>query len=154
TITKALEQIEKQSNMSIGYNASQLGENRSIDLNLKNASVEEALAKTLEGTGFTYKIDNNYIMIVAESKQAPVSKKITCTVIDDNNEHLICVNVSIKDKGTGTITDFDGNFTLEVSEGDTFIVSYIGYKAVNYKVTSKNNYSVQLLPDNQLLNEV
>jgi len=154
TITKALEQIEKQSNMSIGYNASQLGENRSIDLNLKNTSVEEALAKTLEGTGFTYKIDNNYIMIVAESKQAPVSKKITGTVIDENNEPLIGVNVSIKDKGTGTITDFDGNFTLEVSEGDTFIVSYIGYKAVNYKVTSKNNYSVQLLPDNQLLNEV
>ncbi|MGL5261815.1 MAG: SusC/RagA family TonB-linked outer membrane protein, partial [Bacteroides sp.] len=153
TIEKAFNLIEKQSNMSIAYNISQLGENRVVTLDLSNATLDEALSKTLEGTGFTYKIDGNYIMIVAEKQQQAV-KKISGTITDELDEPMIGVNIALKGKGTGTITDYEGRFNLDVREGEVLTVSYIGYESKEVRVGQQNAYNIKLIPDTQLLNEV
>lgn len=81
---------------------------------------------------------------------------ITGKVIDENNEPLIGVNVSVKDANTGTITDFDGNFVLDVPDSKSILVfSYIGYKIKEMAApANRKPMVVQLFEDKQLLDEV
>ena len=71
------------------------------------------------------------LLLVAFISQSAFAQKQTITgrIIDINNEAII--GASILEKGTtnGTITDFDGKFSLEVSSKSTLIISYIGYKS-------------------------
>ena len=73
-------------------------------------------------------------------------------VVDVANEAVI--GASIQEKGTtnGTITDIDGNFTLEVEPQATLIISYIGYKTQEVKATASMNLTLQ--EDNEVLEEV
>ena len=74
------------------------------------------------------------------------------TVVDDQNEPVIGASVVQKGTSNGTVTDFDGNFTVSVDEGSTLVVSFIGY--ITQEVKAGNNLHVILKPDNQLLDEV
>lgn len=75
------------------------------------------------------------------------------TIKDDNGEPLIGVSVLIKGTSLGTITDIDGNFTLEAKKGDMLEISYIGYKTENIKVTG-TKIKLTLKEDTQNLDEV
>lgn len=154
TVKEALHEVEKQTKTSIAYNESQLGANKVISLNLQNASLEAAMNSILKDTGFSYRIEGNYIILSPEEKKGK-DKKITGRVTDDQNEPMIGVNVMIKGKsGIGTITDFDGNFSLDVTEGDILEISYVGFASQKVKVLANNEYNVQLKPDTETLEEV
>ena len=82
------------------------------------------------------------------------SRTVTGKVIDDTNEPLIGVNVLIVGTTVGTITDFDGNFSLTVPEGAKELqFSYIGYTSQTVAITGKV-LNVQLKPDSQMLSDV
>ena len=53
-------------------------------------------------------------------------KKITGTILDVNGEPIIGANVVVKGTSKGVITEIDGKFSLEVSDGDILSVTYIG----------------------------
>lgn len=154
TLKKALTEVEKQSKMSVAYNESQLA-NKQISLNISNQSLDEALTIILKNTGFTYQIKNGCIVVVPIQKESNIkNKKITGRVVDETGESLIGVNVSVAGSATGTITDFDGNFTLDVASGATLKVSYVGYKSQSIKVSDLNFYNITLASDNEVLDEV
>lgn len=154
TVKEALHEVEKQTKTSIAYNESQLGANKIISLNLRDASLETAMSSILKDTGFSYRVEGNYIIISPDEKKGK-DKKITGHVVDDQNEPMIGVNVMIKGKsGVGTITDFDGNFTLDVAEGDVLEISYVGFASQTVKVLAANEYNVQLKADTETLEEV
>ncbi len=68
---------------------------------------------------------------------------------------VIGANVIVKGTTTGTITDFDGNFSLNAKVGDVLVVSYLGYKAQEIKVTNtSSSIKVTLQSDNVMLEEV
>jgi hypothetical protein len=76
----------------------------------------------------------------------------TGTVVDDQNEPVIGASVVQKGTSVGTVTDFDGNFSVTVDEGATLVVSYIGY--ISQEVKAANNLQIVLKADNQMLDEV
>lgn len=78
---------------------------------------------------------------------------VTGQVTDSNGEPIIGANVVVKGATTGTITDFDGNYSLDVPENATLIFSYLGMASQEIPVTS-NTISVVLKEDNQVLEEV
>ena len=82
------------------------------------------------------------------------AQKITVkgVVNDATGEPVIGANVIIKGTSVGTITDFDGNFTLNANAKDVLVVSFIGYKNAEVKV--KPNMVITLRDDTQLLDDV
>lgn len=67
------------------------------------------------------------------------------------------IGASIVEKGNtgnGTITDIDGNFSLNVSSNSTLIVSFVGYKAQEIPVAGKTFFTIDLKEDNEMLEEV
>lgn len=69
-----------------------------------------------------------------------------------NDEPLIGVNVVEKGTTNGTVTDFDGTFTLDVTEGATLQISYMGYAMVEQK--GQTNMQIKLHEDTETLEEL
>lgn len=154
SVQTALTEVRKQSNMSIAYNDSKFPKEK-ISLNIKNQPLEQALNNILQKTGFTYIIKDDYIMIVPEKNvKDSKDKKVTGHVVDSRGEPLIGVNVKIKGKPTGAITDMDGYFSLSAKETDILDISYIGYATQEITIGNNSNLSIVMSEDNQLLNEV
>ena len=75
------------------------------------------------------------------------------TVIDENGEAVIGATVADKsDAKNATITDFDGNFVVNVKAGQVIVVSYIGYQT--QEVAAKDGMTIRMQPDNKVLDEV
>ncbi|WP_028911206.1 TonB-dependent receptor [Prevotella sp. MA2016] len=74
-------------------------------------------------------------------------------VIDENGEPVIGATVAEKSNPkNATITDFDGNFVVNVKAGQTITVTYIGYQT--FEGAAKNGMTINLKPDNKVLDEV
>ena len=85
---------------------------------------------------------------------AYAQKTVTGTVKDASGEPMIGVTISTG-KGTGTVTDVDGKFTLQnVSPSTTLSVSYVGYKPQTLKVGGGNSLNIVLQEDNTTLEDV
>ena len=72
-----------------------------------------------------------------------------------SGEPMIGVSVRVKGTGSGTITDFDGNFTVKASKGDILVISYVGYKTLELYLKNKTTLGViSLGEDTETLEEV
>ena len=81
--------------------------------------------------------------------------QVTGHVADATGEPIIGANVTVKGTTVGTITDIDGNFTLEVGSTDgTLVVSFIGYKSAEAAIKGKSPINVILQEDTENLDEV
>lgn len=88
-------------------------------------------------------------MEVLATNQQPIKGK----VVDENGEPIIGANVMVKGTTNGTITDIDGNFTLNCQKNDILIISFIGYSNIEVRANSELN-RVVLKEDTELLDEV
>ena len=94
-----------------------------------------------------------YILAVVLLPVMAYANVVTGQVTDSNNEPIIGANVVVKGTTSGTITDFDGNYSIDVPENATLVFSYLGMTTQEIPVTS-DNISVVLKEDNQVLEEV
>lgn len=153
SLKQAFEQIESVSKYKIAYNTAQLDVNRKVTLNQKDTDVLQVLDQLLAGTGCTYKVNENYIVIT--SQQTGAVKKVHGVVKDVNGEPIIGANVVVKgNPSNGTITDLNGNFDLSVTSNTTLQVSYIGYNTQELFVGKKTDFNIVLKEDTELLDEV
>ena len=79
---------------------------------------------------------------------------VSGTVKDDQDMPIPGVNVLIKNKSTGTITDFDGNYQITASNGDIIMFTYIGYKTFEVTYSGQSPLDVKLSEDTAKLDEV
>jgi TonB-linked SusC/RagA family outer membrane protein len=109
------------------------------------------LMSALALLGLGYSSNANAAGAPQEVQQA--TKKITGTVVDAMGP---VIGASVVEKGTtnGTVTDFDGNFTLNVKPGATIVVSFIGFETQEIKVGNQDNFQITMKDDNAVLEEV
>ncbi|AZQ58989.1 SusC/RagA family TonB-linked outer membrane protein [Maribacter sp. MJ134] len=81
-------------------------------------------------------------------------KTVTGTVTDQDGLPLPGVNIVVEGTTNGTQTDFDGNYSISASQGQTLLFTYIGQKAMRQAVGSGNTVNVQMTEDAQALEEV
>ena len=157
TIQNALQQIEKQSGYSFVYNVNELDVNKSVNINLSNKSLASVLEVLFTDQSIGYKIAGKHIALylLDENEINQQSRKrITGVVKDDNGDPIIGANVVEKGTTNGTITDLDGNFTLQVQAKSTLVFSYIGFQDKEIVVGDNTTYQVQLTEDTKALEEI
>lgn len=156
TLKSAFEKIEKASKYKIAYNSSLLNANRSVTLSKKSDDVFGMLTQLLKGTNCTYELEGNYIIIKPQQKTQTSGKKVKVrgVIKDETGEPIIGATVRVKGQSEGTVSDFDGNFTLDVTDDNTLQISYIGYQTQEFVVGKQHHFSIVLEEDKKILNEV
>lgn len=157
TVKEVLEQIESQSDFDFFYNNAHVDLNRQVTVPDEGEELFTILDSVFEGTGVKYVVMDKKIVLSteAETTQSVQQKqKISGRVVDASGEPII--GATIKEKGTsnGTISDFDGNFVLEVSPSSVLEISYIGYQSQTIKSDGSQPLSITLKEDTQTLEEV
>lgn len=129
-------------------------------ISAKDKPVSEVLKQLFSEAGVSWKLEGNHIVLIQDNKNqkksgnAGVKKTITGQVIDDSGEPVIGATVAEEGSGNGTITDIDGNFTLQAPDDATLLVSFIGYTTQTIKSRAGQPLKVVLKEDNQMLDEV
>ncbi len=77
-------------------------------------------------------------------------KTITGTITDDSELPLPGVNIIVKGTNTGTQSDFDGNYSISASEGQTLTYSYVGFETIQRKVGASSTMDVEMKPGSVL----
>lgn len=156
TLKSAFEKIEKASKYKIAYNSSQLDANRSVTLSKTSGDVFGMLTQLLKGTNCTYEMEGNYIIIKPFQKNQTSGKKVKVrgVIKDETGEPIIGATIRVKGHSEGTVSDFDGNFSLDVTGDNTLQISYIGYQTKEFVVGKQHHFSIVLEEDKKILNEV
>lgn len=92
------------------------------------------------------------ILLLSFSAVSAQNISVKGVVVDNSNEPMIGVSILEKGTSNGTVTDLDGNFSLNVKSGSYLIVSYVGFKSQEVKAAPR--LSIVLEEDSEVLNEV
>ena len=76
------------------------------------------------------------------------------TVNDEAGEPIIGATVKVQGAQQGSITDFDGKFSVEAASNATLEISYVGYVTQKVKVAGNNNLTIVMKEDAQMLNDI
>ena len=122
-----------------------------ININVKDAPLNEVLIQCFQGQDLTYTLEEKTV-VVKKKKMAIIDKInilipappiiISGKVTDEKSEALYGANVVIKGTLKGTSTNDKGDFSLNVTEGDVLLVSYVGYETQQYKVQAAGATSI------------
>lgn len=156
TIKQTLRTIEKATDYRFFYSNQLPGLDRTVSIKVDNQSIDVTLSKLLNGTDLIYEKREDHQIYLATQKARREEKNIRISglILDNNHDPIIGANVSIKGTTIGTITDIDGNFSLEASPGMTLVISYIGYATEEVTVGNQLAYKIKLAENTQNLDEI
>lgn len=151
TLHAIIKAIENQSEFVFFYKNEDVDLNQKIDLNIEKGNITDVLNQI--AAFYSYRIENKQIVLLPKHTQQ--THKITGTITNLQGEPIIGANITIEGTTSGTITDIDGKFSLEVPAGSTIRVTYIGYLPHLEKVSaSRADYPITMKEDFQALDEV
>lgn len=158
TMKTIIDYIEQKSEFIFVYSESFLNTNQVVNVDVSNKTVFEILDQIKEQTDIVYTVNDRQIVLSVEEKKETAQQpsiKITGTVLDETGETIIGANVLIKGTTTGTSTDVNGKFSINVpSKNARLVVSYIGYISQEIILDGGNDIVVTLTPDTEVLSEV
>lgn len=159
SVEKVLKRINKETSLNFFYDPAILSKASSVTLNVKDMPLQEVLNMLSVQTGLNFQRINNTISVNWEtnSKQPIQSpkEKITGTIKDNNGDPVIGASIQIKNTGIGTITDYNGQFSLSnVPENGILIISYIGYGTEEIPVNKKKNLQIVMKENTKQLEEI
>lgn len=153
-LKKVFKVIEQQGIFRFVYKDEILPRDQRISISVENASLDDVLKEILQNTELTYKKLSGRLVVITAENNVPaitVSGKIT----DDKGEPLSGVSVLEKGTSSGTVTNEEGLFVLNVeNQNATLIISYIGYITQELSLGNRTSLSIQLLPHNRNMQEV
>lgn len=162
SLTEAFKHIHAQSGYDILYDVDLLRGKPSINLNLKEVSIEEAMKTTLHGQSLTYLLKG--MTIILQKRAAPtfldivvdrvVNIDLTGLVTDKDGGPIPGVTVSVKNRSAATATDVNGKFSIRVDQGEILVFRMIGYESREVTVGAQSSMNITLVESNSGLNEV
>lgn len=156
---EVIREIEKVSDYRFFYNDNLSGLNTKISVSAQGENIRDVLEQIKSQVQITYIIkENNQIVLSApgyvSSSTQQNTRKITGIIKDQSGEPVIGANIVEKGTTNGTITDIDGQYSLEVGSNSILVVSYIGYITQEIPVGKNNTLDVLLREDSETLDEV
>lgn len=105
-------ELKKQTGYTVVYNNQRLNVDRQLNVEFKDASVKDVLDKVLVGSGLTYEMMDDFIILSSIAQRQKVGVRIVGKVTDEKNYPLPGVTIIVKGLTLGTVTDKDGKYAL------------------------------------------
>lgn len=136
SLEQVLEKIRIQSGYDLIYSDDMLSKSTSVTINLKDASLDEALKASLQNQPLTYQIQDGTVVFrvkeltfIDKVKEIIAAIDVSGRVTDENNQPLASATVTVKGTNNSTLTDANGFFTLKgVQPNEAIVISFIGYE--------------------------
>lgn len=159
-IKDVLKQIERVSTYKFFFNENLKGLDKVVTFKVSDVTIDTAMKQLLNNSGVSYEKQDGNIILLVPQKEKEVTKggdkrNITGIIRDEKGLEIIGASVQVKGQlEIGTITDIDGQFTLDVPAGSVLQVSYIGFLPQEVKTGDNSSFNITLHEDNKLLDEV
>ena len=170
-VSQFIRQVEKQTKYTFVYRNNVLQPKTKVTCVCKDWPLEKALAHVFSSLGIQYAFNNNTIVLVkgkvenaerkgtkpTEGKNTDTTdkKKLSGILREENGEPIIGASVLVKGTKVGTVTNAEGEFSLDVPASGMLVISYMGFATREVPITSHSNLKITLNEDEaQNLNEV
>lgn len=155
-VREVIKEIEKVSDYRFFYNDELSDLNKIISIDVKNGDIKDIMELIARQAAVSYVLKANHqvVLSLATVNQQKDVVKITGKVIDDQGEGVIGANVMEKGTTNGTITNMDGEFSLEIPNKATLQISYIGFNTQEIPVNGQKTFTIRMTEDTQSLDEV
>ncbi|MEN8227959.1 MAG: TonB-dependent receptor [Bacteroidota bacterium] len=157
SLIELFQYIEDQTDYSVFYQNDQFDLSKKVSFNSQQTDVDNILALALSDLELSYKYVDKHIVIIPQTTvNEPLQEfVITGNVTDESGETLIGVSISLKGTTTGTITDLDGNYTIEVTDmNEVLVFSYVGYETIEEPVNGRTEINVTMYVSAVTMDEV
>lgn len=165
TLKEFIKEIEKKTKYTVVYRDVLIDNTKDISVDMKNTQLNEVMNVVLASKKLRANYSGNTIIITKDEntdtsvqsvKENPKTlKRITGTVSSVQGEPVIGASIIQKNNpGLGSITNIDGNFSLDVPLDATLLVSYLGFKSQEINVIGKSNFQIVLQENDKMLDEV
>ena len=161
SIKSLITEIEEQTNYLVVYSNLEVDIQHLTKVRTTKGKVKDILNQAFENTNLAYSFDNNYIVLKSKDSGAGSGaydmyekRKRTGVVKDAEGEPIIGATVFMKNTTEGTTTDIDGRFSINASEKDVLVISFIGYDNQEVPVKDDLTFDITLQEDIKTLDEV
>jgi TonB-dependent SusC/RagA subfamily outer membrane receptor len=164
TLQQLFSAVEKQTTYRFSYRNVNIDNKRDVTINVRKESVPAVLDAVLKGRHLSYRIISENSIAIIESgsdatetghaQQGPRKQRVSGKVNDANGDPIVGATVMEKGTQNGTITDRDGNFSLDVAPNAKIQISYIGFDKKEIKVGRQNSMDVALTENASTLDEL
>lgn len=158
SIQEIIKKIEGQSKYRFFYSSDDLPANQRFSIDIKNAGINQTLSTLFNGTHYNWKLVYNTKVVISLSNQTFVAsakyKKVTGVVRAGNGAAISGASVKVKNTTRGTSTDNEGNFSIEVAEGEVLEISAINYEPVEITIGADSQVTVTLKLNDAVMSDV
>lgn len=160
TLVNAINEIRKQTGYDFFYNDRLIDNAKKVDLNLKNASIEEALRACFVNQNLIYTVEDKIVTI--KPKEENIVDKIVNyftmvdvkgIVLDEKGQPLPGATVILKGTSKSVMSDAEGRFMISADLGSTLEIIFLGYKKKEVQIQS-NAITIQMVADIANLDQV
>ncbi|HAH23918.1 MAG TPA: hypothetical protein DCL77_09200, partial [Prolixibacteraceae bacterium] len=158
-VQTVLQQIEDQTEFYFLYSSSRVDVDRTVDVEVNNARIDDVLNVLFNGSDVSYKVDGRQIVLSKKDEfsnlESQQQKSISGKVTDASGLPLPGVSVVIKGTTRGVITGSDGKYSFSVPKEDaTLVFSFIGMKMQEILVANQSVINVTMMENVVGLDEV
>ncbi|MFA6871002.1 MAG: TonB-dependent receptor [Bacteroidaceae bacterium] len=157
SVKEAMNELKTKSGYSFVFSSLDINTSKKISVSVENKSINEAIQQIIDGQQLTYTIEGETIILKKKAPQSATDKvqAVKGTVRSTTGEPIIGASVVVEGTTNGTITDFDGNFSLKAPVGAVVKINYLGYIAQQITVSNATTaLSIVLAEDMQKMDEV
>lgn len=156
-LSQVFNAIEKQTGYAFIYDEKVVSNSRAVSLRVKDAQLVSVLDRCLRDQGLTY--DLKYRIVVIKSALSPLERlpddtlgTLNGRVINEQNQPMEGVSISIKGTPRGTTTDQKGAFRVRnVADDAVLVISYVGYLSAEVPVRGKRTLEIHLKEEQKSL---
>lgn len=155
SIRQFIKEIESQTDYLVVFRNQDVDVNKVISFRNRTGKVSDFLDEMYKNTNIGYISNSDYITLSQRVTGTDENdKRITGKVVDEKGEPVIGANIIEKGTTNGSVTDYEGNFSLTTSGNAVLQISYIGYIPIEVPVRNQNIIQIVIREDTQSLDEV
>lgn len=157
TVKKAMTELKQRSGYSFVYEANDMQTEKKVSVDAN--TLKDAIDQILKGQNVSYKISGKNIIIQKIATEASATnqsdnKLITGVIRDMSGEPIIGATVKVKGTSQGVVTDYDGNYEINVPGNAVLEISYIGFDNQTISVNGRTTVNITMKESVQTMDEL